>query len=353
MVQTHELLSDAGDVRLYANLIGIDAEGKIAADSFALGIYVLDPAIPSNSPFVAKLDLGAARRLYALLNSISIVRDQERTQSGLLVEIAGEMPDSVREALARDESFIRAVLALNTEAVIDFAENSLDTVDIRSIAYRKAQLSVMERLLSDREYFEGERVALGARGPEGVWQQFFERNQWIFGYGLSYIIGEGVDADRLEQVVAGHSVSHAGKRADALLRTRGALRSLCFVEIKHHGTKLLAPDRYRSGVWQPSQDLTAAVAQAQRTVQRAVEALGSHPAVQEVDGWESARYYNYLPRSVVVCGSHTEFLRDGAENEAMFSSFELYRRNLVSPEVLTFDELLERAQAIVRDTVSG
>jgi len=34
-------------------------------------------------------------------------------------------------------------------------------------------------------------------------------------------------------------------------------------------------------------------------------------------------------------------------NEAQLRSFELYRRNLHQPEVITFDELYERARHIV------
>ena len=67
---------------------------------------------------------------------------------------------------------------------------------------------------------------------EALWQKFFEKNSWIFGYGLSYIYLSGLDDKRLEQVVSGHMVFKRGKRADALLRTRGVISSLCFVEIK-------------------------------------------------------------------------------------------------------------------------
>lgn len=37
-------------------------------------------------------------------------------------------------------------------------------------------------------------------------------------------------------------------------------------------------------------------------------------------------------------------------NEAQFRSFELYRRHLFSPDVVTFDELYERAKLIVEST---
>jgi hypothetical protein len=83
-----------------------------------------------------------------------------------------------------------------------------------------------------------------------------------------------------------------------------------------------------------------------------VESLGTRVQLLDEGGWEVGQYYNYSPRSIVVCGTHAEFTQDDQENEGMFSSFELYRRNLVVPEILTFDELLERASSIVRGSES-
>ena len=53
------------------------------------------------------------------------------------------------------------------------------------------------------------------------------------------------------------------------------------------------------------------------------------------------------PRSFVICGSLGEFQAEHGINERKFRSFELYRRNLIRPEIVTFDELYERARFIV------
>src|SRR5690606_7641264 len=104
------------------------------------------------------------------------------------------------------------------------------------------------------------------RGPEEVWQRFFEANHWIFGGSLFFNAAGAIDEGKLERVVAGASVAGPGKRADGLLSTRGRVGALCFAEIKTHRTKLLQKNQYRPGVWGPSSDLTDAVAQSQRTV---------------------------------------------------------------------------------------
>ena len=53
------------------------------------------------------------------------------------------------------------------------------------------------------------------------------------------------------------------------------------------------------------------------------------------------------PRSFVICGRLSEFQAEHGVNEPKFRSFELHRRNLIRPEVVTFDELFQRARLIV------
>lgn len=42
-----------------------------------------------------------------------------------------------------------------------------------------------------------------------------------------------------------------------------------------------------------------------------------------------------------------QFIKEDKVNEDKFSSFELFRRNLFNPEIITFDELYERAKHIL------
>ncbi|MCD9587781.1 DUF4263 domain-containing protein [Streptomyces sp. 8ZJF_21] len=55
------------------------------------------------------------------------------------------------------------------------------------------------------------------------------------------------------------------------------------------------------------------------------------------------------PRQVVVIGSLREFTQNGAVNPEKMSSFELYRTSIQDVEIITFDELYERACFIVED----
>ncbi len=57
--------------------------------------------------------------------------------------------------------------------------------------------------------------------------------------------------------------------------------------------------------------------------------------------------FTVLAKGILVIG-HTNQLNDRQKR----STFEMFRRNMHNPEILTFDELYERAKFIVRHTGS-
>lgn len=135
------------------------------------------------------------------------------------------------------------------------------------------------------------------------------------------------------------------------MKTRGLINSLCFVEIKKHDTKVLAQSSHRPGTWSPSRDLADAVSQVQVTVQEAIENIGRKLAPTDSEGNPTDEpIFNIEPRSFLVVGSLGEFNTPNGVNELRFRAFELYRRNTRNPEILTFDELLNRAKFIVEQT---
>ncbi len=219
--------------------------------------------------------------------------------------------------------------------------------DVVAVSRRREQTVKFRRLLTDASYFDEQTSELG--GPERVWQFFLEENQWILGGSLSVQFLAAWDQDRLEQTIAGSSVAGPGKRSDALLRTVGRVRSLAFVEIKHHRTALLG-DEYRSGCWAPSKELSGGVAQVQGTVQRAVAAIGHRLQEQDPDGSDIPGEFSYLfrPRSYLIIGSLDELYGEaGGLHVGKFQSFELYRRHMDEPEIITFDELLARTEGLL------
>lgn len=238
------------------------------------------------------------------------------------------------------------------------AESGLDGGEVVAVAHRREQLGVFRRLLDDTDYFEARRSEWQAGSKrlsdEKVWQHFLEQNTWILGYGLRYQFNVPLDSRKLEVPVTGHSVSGPGKRVDALLKTLGLINTLCYVEIKTHKTDLLRKGTYRSGAYPPTAELVGAVSQVQVTVQHALYNLREVFRPAGRDGFPTGEVlFNVAPKALVICGSLGEFARDGDISEDRVRSFELFRRSIHNPEIITFDELYERAHFIVEGIGDG
>lgn len=258
-----------------------------------------------------------------------------------------------------DDDVIRKILAdpatlatydVEPDVLRTIVERDASATDIIAVAGRRAAVARFRQLLDDPNYFESERQRLGVRGEEAVWQILFEEQPWILGVGLSQQLLTSWSSEKLEQVVIGYSINARGKRVDALLRTDGLIRSMVFVEIKTANTDLLENKPYRPGVWAPSRELAGGVSQIHATVSAATTDIGARLASKGEDGVEVPNDWTYLyqPRSFLIIGSMKEFLgADGGHHVDKYRSFELYRRNVQAPEIVTFDELLARAECIV------
>lgn len=227
--------------------------------------------------------------------------------------------------------------------------DGLTQADIDLLTDRRGHLEEFRKLLEEPDYFAEQRALAG--GPEAVWQKFFERNQWIFGYGLTFVACEALTGEKLEQITTGANIfTGAGKRSDAVMRTKGYLSSLLFGEIKTHQTDLLAARAYREpDVYQPSKELSGGVSQVQKTADKAVRRLQARIySIAEASGSPTGiDVLTIMPRQVLVIGRLSQFEENGAINEERAHSFELFRRSINGLEILTFDELYERARFIV------
>jgi hypothetical protein len=137
-----------------------------------------------------------------------------------------------------------------------------------------------------------------------------------------------------------------------MLRTTGVIRSMVFAEIKHHRTQLLeSGPAYRSGCRAPSKELAGGLTQVQQTVYRAVQELSEKFADKDTEGGNLGTDTHLIrPRSFLIVGHLSQLLSSGGGViDEKQRSFELYRRNLYEPEIITFDELLARAEWLVSE----
>jgi len=276
-----------------------------------------------------------------LVEGVSFIISQRLTTSHLM-QILNRAEESVSVEMTHE------LMTEYPDIVRLFVESEYNESDLQAFAYRRGQIDVFRSLLTNPSYFKSTQEEWGKDGsPEGVWQYFFECNPWIFGYGLSLKFLTPV-GERLEQTTTGSTLEQAGKRTDALMQTSGAITSLCYVEIKHHRTRLCSSEEYRSGCFAPSREVSGGVCQIQTTVETRDAQQSETFTPKDREGRKLGEIYHYKPRSFLVVGSLAEFIdKSGQVAMHRFRSFQLYRRNILSPEILTFDELYERARHII------
>ena len=134
-----------------------------------------------------------------------------------------------------------------------------------------------------------------------------------------------------------------GQIGDYLAATKGKINFTCLVEIKTPNTPLIQGDtEMGNGAWSLSKNLTDAISQInanRATWERNSKEDGNR------DILESAGVYTVQPRGVIVIGS----LEEIAEPRSKWETFNRFRETVHGIDILTFDELLNRARFIVEE----
>jgi hypothetical protein len=295
---------------------------------------------PARSENVLSLNAADSERFIEVIKNLDLIPPEGeglRVPDALVRQLF-ESPEALTELYERKPELFRKLITDDAAAR-----------DVVALERRREEVRRFKRLMTNDAYFN-EQVALTAlKREEDVWQDFFEENPWILGTGLGGQLYTSWDSKKLQQVVGGPSLENVGKRVDALMRTSGVVRWMTFAEFKTHRTPLLAA-KYRSGTWPPSDELVAGIAQSQATVRRAIVEIGEEIRSKAPDGSQLPGDVTFLtkPRSFLLIGQLDQLLgADRGPHVDKIRSFELFRRSLSEPEVVTYDELLTRAQWVV------
>jgi hypothetical protein len=180
---------------------------------------------------------------------------------------------------------------------------------------------------------------------EVQWQDFFEREQWVFGYGLDYRVMR--QFGREMTIGSGGSDNRNKPVIDFLMSFTDYT---VLVEIKTPNTPIFtASRRGRAGTWEFSREFMSAVSQIieQKAEWLSFAQTGEH---HNKSGTEILKARTRNAKSILVVGSRDEFSRSGnvRDTNVMRDTFELFRRENRSIDIVTFDELLERARFITR-----
>jgi hypothetical protein len=130
------------------------------------------------------------------------------------------------------------------------------------------------------------------------------------------------------------------------MATEAAVRFTVLVEIKKPNTALLDGNEYRVGVNRISGELAGGVAQIQANCFR--WATEGSVQIDNRDALERRGIYTYEPKGILVIGHCAQL-----DTRHKRAALEVYRRELHNPEIITYDELLARAEFLVSAPPKG
>ena len=142
---------------------------------------------------------------------------------------------------------------------------------------------------------------------------------------------------RDEVRVGGRGFDGAGEKIVDFMFKNTLTNNIALVEIKRPEMHLLHPTEYRKGVYGPHKDLNDAITQA---LDQCFHLQSELPTLKT-----NARQYDlesYNIRCIVIAG------RTPSDDDDKKKSLELFRNNLRSVTIVTYDEILESLEALRR-----
>lgn len=220
-------------------------------------------------------------------------------------------------------------------------EGIITSKDIVNTSFRKRGLQIFKNLKDRPDYWKiyADENDLSKHSEEKVWQYFFEKNQWIFGYGLDYRYQEILQREvHLSDAELDGSNTVIG---DYLL---GDNFFTTFIELKKPTTSLFGNKGNRSNSWKLSNDLIESFSQ---ILEHKASGLIRLNNWQYLKG-EPLKQKPHDSKVILIIGDWSELKKANStqESDIKKKTFELFRRDSRNVEIMTFDELYERAHFI-------
>ncbi len=284
---------------------------------------------------LSKFNLAQLKEFLKFINEIDLKGITERRLKILDdQELDSDSIRTVKTLLSKDGG------AELVETLIN--DGIISSKDIVNTAFRKRGLQIFSDLKNNKDYWKvyASENFISTHSEEKVWQYFFEKNQWIFGYGLNYRYQEILQREvHLSDAELDGSNTVIG---DYLL---GDNFFTTFIELKKPSTPLFGSKGNRSNSWKLSNDLIESVSQ-----------ILEHKASGLIR-LDKGQYVNYEPlmqkafdsKVVLIIGDWKELENSSntLEKEIKKKTLELFRRDSRNVEILTFDELYDRACFII------
>ena len=167
---------------------------------------------------------------------------------------------------------------------------------------------------------------------EDYWQDIFKSNPWVISQVFAYPVVIITD----KAYVGGKAVDNTGGNIVDFLYQNQITANVMLVEIKTPTTKLLS-SQYREKIFSISPYLTGAINQIlnyKEEMQKSFYALS---------GASTDRYTVINPKCLLITGSFENERLDDTQKK----SFEIFRSDLKSVEIITYDELFAKMRLLL------
>lgn len=172
---------------------------------------------------------------------------------------------------------------------------------------------------------------------EKFWQALFKENTWV----LSQIFSNPTVLIDNEAYVGGKTTNNDKGKVVDFLYANPFSKDAVLIEIKTPTTNLLNTTEYRAGVYSVNKELAGAVSQV-LTYKGSLQSEYTQILVNNIRSQKPIDFDVINPTCVVIGGRF-----DVLDSSDLKHSFELYRKELKSVIVITFDELFMKIRHLI------
>ncbi len=213
-----------------------------------------------------------------------------------------------------DVTSLSSLFNVLPKSKISVTSNFIQTKDKINIAY-------LEDIIS-----EFEKNSAVSSDNEKQWQNFFEKNSWVFAHLFAY----EVILKQKEAYVGGKTISNKDGKVVDFLYESGFQDNFALIEIKTHNKDLLKKSPYRgSDVFSMSDDLSGGINQCLDQKDNFLRDFGQD--LKPID-----------PKCILVIGQKQSLTKH------QLKCFELLRNNQKNVDIVTFDELLHKIKGLLK-----
>jgi hypothetical protein len=266
----------------------------------------------------------------------------------------GEFHDSYR-IISKDAYFIEFESKDEKQKLEEIKEllkiSELKDKDIGNLVFehRKENIKAFYYLLKNKTITEKESILLysekyNLKGEEAVWHHFLKMHDWILGLNVDIkFIRDFYDE---QKVGTENSKGSTSPKTDLL----GISDYTTLIELKHSNTKIFKSTKSRANTWDFSTDFIEGVSQCLGQKFSLEKSFETKVFLNDKnERLDKNKHKTIDPKTVFIIGNRKkEFPHDSLDEHFIKSeTFERFRRNNRNLEIVTYDELFERAYHMI------